>query len=40
MEEERKTYLIVQTMHTVRQVAKSYWFHRINLFASERLENS
>ena len=39
-EEERTTYLIVQTMHTVRQVAKSYWFRHINLFASERLERS
>lgn len=39
-EEKRKTYLIVQTMHTVRQVAKSYWFHHINLFASKRLERS
>lgn len=39
-EEGRKTYLFVQTMHTVRQVAKSYWFHHINLFTSERLEKS
>jgi hypothetical protein len=39
-EEERETYRIVQTMHIVRQVAKSYGFLHINLFASERLEKS
>ena len=40
MEGERKTYLIEQTVHRVRQVAKSYCFHHINLSASVRLEKS